>query len=461
MVMSASAVRDLVGDDLAVKLRTQRTRMDGWDKWLTGDNPVERLAHQDPNATRNQLVELSRTPMLRQIVEQLAQQLVLASVVSPSATEQDVGRLWAPWDANGCPTRQSALYEAMIGYGRAYALTLPGEAPVPDPSATLRLREDRALIRFLSPRNLLVIESSDPFDEWPTMALWEIPQAADASRYRLIEPEGQHFLGRDEAGRLEYAEFRPWGVGVTPVVTYSNHLDLEGRSAGEVERNETVARRYDKTVHDRLLIQHNNSWRVKTATGLDDPGTTEEKDRLKAQLRHDDVLTGGEGVQFGSLPETTLDSTLKAAEADQETLSAMAQVTIWSLNSSKLINLSADALAEARSLNRLKTQALQRSAGRSHANLLRLAAHIEGRAEDAARFDMSMEWENVEAQALSAIADGLSKLQNLGVPNHFLWELIPGVSSGKLAQWRRYAEEHPSDAQVLADVLGRQITTTA
>ena len=74
---------------------------------------------------------------------------------------------------------------------------------------------------------------------------------------------------------------------------------------------------------------------------------------------------------------------------------------------------------------------------------------------------MSMEWENVEAQALSAIADGLSKLRNLGVPNHFLWELIPGVSSGKLAQWRLYAEEHPSDAQVLADVLGRQITTTA
>ena len=458
MVMSKAAALELAQDELIPQIGTQRTALSRFDAWLRGDNPTERRAHQDPNAARTQLASLARTPMLRQIVEQLAQQLVLGGVTSPS---DPVGssRLWGPWDINGCPTRQGALYEAMIGYGAAYALVLPGESP-DDATRPLSVRQDRALIRFLSPRDMLVIESSDPFDEWPMYGLWRIPQTGRQPLYRLIEPEGQHLLGWED-GRLHYIEAREWGIGVTPIITYSNHRDLEGRSIGEVERNETVARRYDKTVQDRLLIQHNNSWRVRTATGLDDPGSPEEKDRLKAQFRHDDVLTGGEGVKFGSLPETTLDSTLKAAEADQETLSAMAQVTIWSLNSSKLINLSADALAEARSLNRLKTQALQRSAGRSHANLLRLAAHIEGRTEDAARFDLVMEWENVEAQALSAIADALVKLEKLGIPREHLWEMIPGVATGKVEQWKQTALASPSDAQLLAAALSRQVTTQA
>lgn len=457
--MRPSDVVELVRDDLLPKFDAERHELDQIDRWLTGNNPVDRPAHTDPNAMKSSLRSLARTPMLRQIVEQLAQQLVLESVSVTSGDDAAARRMWSPWENNGLPTRQGALYEAAIGYGSAYGLVLPGITP-DGRDRVLSPRQDAALATFLSPRQMYVVPSSDPFDEWPMYGLWRIPQSGRSAVYRLIEAEGQHFLSESE-GKLEYIEFRPWqGLDVTPIITYQNHGNLAGESAGEVKRNEIVAKRYDKTTHDRLLIQHNNSWRILAATGLDDPGSADEQERLKAKLRHDDVLLGGDGVDYKTLPETTLDSILKAAEADQETLSAMAQVTIWSLNSSKLINLSADALTEARSLNRMKIMALQRSMGRSHANLMRLAAFIEGRDQDAANFSLVMEWENVEAQALSGIADALSKLKDLDIPLEALWEMIPGVSKRKIDQWKTWAAANPSRDQVLAQVLARQAGTT-
>lgn len=454
--MTPDDVIELLRDDLLPKFDTERNDLDEIDKWLTGDNPIDRAGHEDPNGRKSELRSLARTPMLRQIVEQLAQQLVLESVSVISGDEESARRLWAPYENNGLPSRQGALYEAAIGYGHAYGLALPGVAP-DGKMKNLAPGSDAALITFLSPRQMYVVPSTDPFDEWPMFGLWRIPQAGGIALYRLIDNEGQHFLSLDRDGKLRYLEKREWGnLDVTPIITYQNHPDLEGGSVGEVRRNEIVARRYDKTVHDRLLIQHNNSWRILAATGLEDPGSTDEQDRLKARLRHDDVLLGGEGVDYKTLPETTLDSILKAAEADQETLSAMAQVTIWSLNSSKLINLSADALTEARSLNRMKVMALQRSMGRSHANLMRLAAFIEGREQDAADFSMVMEWENVEAQALSGIADALSKLKDLDIPIEALWEMIPGVSRRKIEQWKSWAKDNPSRDQVIAQILARQ-----
>ena len=454
--MRPSDVIDLLRDDLIPKFDAELTDLDEIDEWLSGNNPIERPAHTDPNSKRSSLRELSRTPMLRQIVEQLAQQLVLESVSLTSGDDIAARRIWAPFENNGLRSRQGALYEATVGYGYAYSLALPGVTPNGG-AKILTPTPDAALITFLSPRQLFVVPSSDPFDEWPMFGLWRIPQAGGSTMYRLFDNEGQHFVSADKAGKLTYIEFRPWGgLDVTPIITYQNHGNLEGESVGEVRRNEIVARRYDATVHDRLLIQHNNSWRILAATGLDDPGSVDEQDRLKARFRHDDVLIGGEGVDFKTLPETTLDSILRAAEADQETLSAMAQVTIWSLNSSKLINLSADALTEARSLNRMKVMALQRSLGRSHANLMRLAAFIEGREEDAANFSLVLEWENVEAQALSGVADALSKLKDLGVPMDALWEMIPGVSRRKVEAWKVWSRQNPTRDQVIASMLARQ-----
>jgi hypothetical protein len=134
---------------------------------------------------------------------------------------------------------------------------------------------------------------------------------------------------------------------------------------------------------------------------------------------------------------------------------------VWALNGGQLVNLSADALTEARSMSRLKVQSKQRAMGRSAAQNLRLAAHIEGRADDAADFSLRMQWADIEARSMAQAADALGKIATqLGVPVQMLWELIPGVTKTKVEEWREYAADHPSDTARLADALERQSTPT-
>lgn len=442
--MKASEVIELVGDKLIPAARSERERLDEIDKWLT-ENPIEafRRAHAKPDPEKDALAQLSHTPILRLVVEETAQQMDLESVNSPG---RDTGALWAPWERNGMPSRQPALWGASLGYGYAYSTALPGVVA----GATA------AALRCYSPRDLFAVYGDVVEDEYPLYALRTISQGRTTA-YRFVDEEAVHFLARTESGALEYIEERVHDVGVTPVVRWANGMDLEGRTPGEVDRHKDDAKRLSKTLHDRLLIQHHNSWRILTATGLEDPGTDDERERQKIALRNNDILTGDEGVEFSTLPETTLDSILKAAEADRDTIAAMSQTPVWALNGGQLVNLSADALSEARSMSRLKVQQKQRGMGRSAAQLLRLAAHIEGRDEDAADFNMRAVWADVEARSLSQAADALGKIAlQLKVPVEKLWDLIPGISRATADEWRKYAEEHPGADVRMAAALERQ-----
>jgi len=136
----------------------------------------------------------------------------------------------------------------------------------------------------------------------------------------------------------------------------------------------------------------------------------------------------------------------------------MSQTPVWALNGGQLVNLSADALAEARSTSRLKVQDKQRNMGRPLAQNFRLAAHIEGRAEDAADFSLKAQWADLESRSMSQGADALGKIATqLQVPVEKLWDMIPGVSKSTADEWREWRESHPTDAQALAGALDRTV----
>ena len=440
-------VLSLLGDQLIPQARTERTKLDDIDAWLSKDNPVEMFQrmHTD-DAEKKELSRLSYSPLLRLIVEECAQQMVLGGVMSPG---RETAALWAPWERNGMPSRQGALWRASIGYGLAYTVTMPGQVPGE--------RGDRAAIRAYSPRDLYVVYGDVVEDEWPLYGLRTIGAGSAGTHYRLIDDEVVHYVARDDSGALRYIEQRAHDVGVPPIVRWSNGMDLEGRTPGEVEKHKVVAHRYVKTTFDRLLIQHHNSWRVKTATGLEDPGSPEEQERQKALLRHEDILTGGEGVAFGSLPETTLDGIIRAGDTDRDTLAALAQIPVWTLNGGQLVNLAADALSEARSASRQKVDEKKRGMNRSIAQNLRIAAFIEGRQEDAEDYGITGQWEDIESRSLSQAADALGKIASqLKVPPALLLDMVPGLSKTQADEWRRYMRENPSPEERMADALERQ-----
>lgn len=448
--MRPESVIALVGDSLLPQADRQRQRCESTDTlmradseqtWYTATRPDD-----DRKKVKEQLRRLSGTPLLRLIVEETAQHMVADGVISDAG--RDTRPMWGAFERNGFPSKQGGLYTAALTYGEAYVLALPGRAPTVD--------GDAAVLSMFSPRSLLVAWGDEADDEWPMYALRTIPQG-ETTAYRLIDGEAVHYLARNERGRIEYIEARQHRLGVCPVVRYAPNADIDGRSLGEPDRFKVVAQRHTKSVHDRLMAQHYNSWKVRYATGLEEPGSAAEDQRQKAALSNPDILTGGQGVTFGTLPETSLDGLLRAEDADLNTLAAVAQKPVWSLAGGQLVNLSADAIAEARSTERLKTQAFQRTLGRAHTQLLRMASYIEGRSEDAADFGLHVTWQDTEARSLSQAADALGKIATqLQVPPALLWDMIPGVTPTMAREWQAWAEEHPSVDEVLAAHLSSQ-----
>lgn len=433
MVMRQTAVVELATEVLIPKHTTERQALDVVDCWYRW-NPEKVTIPQTASNEHKGLRDLSETPWLNLVVTTMAQQLMAEAVRSAKAADGDaVARIWEPWQRNRMAAKQKPLHRAALAYGQAFTKVLPGDTG--------------AVIKGVSPRNMTAVYQDPADDEYPMYTL-----ELQGSHYVVMDEEAEYTLGM-ENGKLTFIEHKIHDVGVTPVVRYANQLDLEGRTPGEVEPYIPMAKRINKTSYDRLLTQHFNSWKVRTATKMDAPATEEEANRLKLLLRQSDILTGEGEVEFGTLDETPLEGFIAAWESDIQALAAVSQTPSHSLTG-QLVNLSGDALVEARSMLDLKAGERKVSFGDSHCQSLRLAAHIEGREDDAADFTLSMQWADLESRSMAQAADALGKMATmLGVPVEKLWDRIPGVTPEVAEEWLKFRRANPTPESQLADAL--------
>lgn len=433
--MKRSDVLELANEVLIPGWQQQRRTLDVIDKWHRWE--PDALRDKIPNYATSEhrnLAKISETPFLSLVVTTVAQQLVAETFRSARGVEMD--RVIAPWLRNRMHSRQRAVYRGALAYGYSYATAMPGDSG--------------AVIRGRSPRDLYAVYGDVVEDEYPMYYL-----LVKGGHKYVVDEEAVYILG-DDNGRVEYIEDRRHNAGVAPAVRYSNQIDLEGRTPGEVEPYVQVAARIDKTTYDRMVNQHFNSWKVRTATGLDMPTDPAERERVKLLLRQGDILTGEEGVQFGTLDETSSDSLIKATDEDVKLLAVVTQTPVHALTGD-LVNLSADAIAESRAMADLKVNERKVGFGDSNEQLLRLAAHIEGRAEDAADFSLRTDWADLQSRSMSQAADALGKMATmLKIPVELLWDRIPTVTPEIAKSWREYKEAHPSAEEQLAAALNEQ-----
>lgn len=429
VVLSQKDAVALVKDELYPLWQSERDRLELLDQWLRGEHDMFKLPH-DATEDAKRLIELARTPLLGLSVTTIAQAMAVDSYRSPSG--KDTARAWRRWRANRLDSGQIALYKAALGYGSAYVVGLPGVDRDGEPLASLR---------GVSPKRMIAVYADPVWDEWPVYAL-EVQTSGKSSRMlTLYEDDVLHRIGwaNDE---LEYIDWQPHNAGVCPVVRYAQ-VDLDGRHDGEVRPFTNVAARVEKTIYDRLLIQHNNSWRVITAAGMKKPeGSEADARKAKLQLRQDSILIAEDpDTKFSSLPETQLNGIIEATKQDIETLSAVTQTPTHNLTG-QMINLSAEALAAARAPLTQKVAERQRTFGDAHEQALRLAAHIDGDAEGATDYEARITWQDMEIRSLSQAADALGKIaQMLGVPVEGLWGKIPNVTKSDTDEWKRMRDE--------------------
>jgi hypothetical protein len=290
---------------------------------------------------------------------------------------------------------------------------------------------------------MLAVYAEPESDDWPMFAMRVIPQGDAGWALRVYDEEFVYFLNMDTSGNANYIEFRKHGAGVCPVVRYTNALDLDGRAPGEVEPLIPLAGRINKTAYDRLLVQHFNSWKVRTIAGMAEFADNEEQaNRQKLKLMQDDILVAEDpDTKFGTLDETPLDGFINAYGSDVEDLAGLGQIPVTALRAGKVANLSADAIAELRSGLTQKSFERQVSFGKSHAQSLRLAAALEGDADSANDVMARVTWQDMGIRSMSQAADALGKFsQMLGVPPQALWPRIPGVTKTDVDEWKNLAE---------------------
>lgn len=435
MVMRKSAVVELARDLLIPEWQAERNRLDLIDMWHRW-NPEHVAVPPHASKEHKDLRDLAETPWLSLVVTSVAQQLQAELIRSTQV--EDVASIWGPWLRNRMPSRQRAIHRAALVYGYSYTTCMPGDLG--------------AVIRGRSPRDLFALYEDPVVDEYPQSFI-----IVNGNTYTVVDEEAVYTLQMTQgnsassgSSKLEYVTHEVHGVGVAPAIRYSNQIDLEGRTPGEVEPYVQTAKRINKTAYDRMLTQHFNSWKVRYATGLDMPDSEQERESLKLKLRQNDILTGEEGVEFGSLDETPMEGFIKAEKSDIEALAAVSQTPAYALTG-QLINLSADAIAEARSMLNLKANERKIGFGDSHAQTLRLAAFIEGRERDAADFTLSMQWADLESRSMTQAADALGKLSTmLGIPPEKLWDRIPTVTAEEAKSWLEYKQNNPNADAMLA-----------
>ncbi len=447
MTLSQTDIVELTTDTLLPAFLAERRRLDTIDLWY-------RWAHEDlviPNgATREMkaLLQLARTPWLGLVVTGVAQSMYVDGYRTPEA--KDDAAPWMLFRRNGLQSRQSAIHRAMLAYGRSYGTSLPGKDPVTD--------EDTVVMRGYSPRNMLAFWGDPVVDEYPMYSIRGIAQG-DHWLLEVLDGDAKYHLTTEvpsgSGEQVRYLDDQIHDAGVCPVVQFSNLLDLEGRTDGEVEPLIPLAKRIDKTAYDRLLIQHFNSYKVRWATGLSQP-EDDEAANLRLRLRQDDLLINeSPDGAFGTLPETTMDGILKAYETDIKTLAAASQTSVYALTGD-MINVNAEGLAAARAEADAKLSERKMSAGGTWDKWLRLSSYLNGDDASANDFLAEVTWADTSTRSLAAAADALGKIATqLQVPPRALWTLIPGVSKTMADEWKQMAEEDDPIAQFSA-TLDRQ-----
>ncbi|QOP66481.1 portal protein [Mycobacterium phage MiniMac] len=439
--ISDGEVKKFIENVLWPEFVKKREGLDKIAKWARGDQPDYLI--QNANAEKRALLKLAKTPWLGLVVTHFTQALFVDGYRAEGAKENASGP-WQTWNANNMQSRQIGIHRAALTYGYAFARVLPG---------TALDGANQAEIRGVSPRRLLALYEDHVNDEYPKYALelannGKYVRLYDENHYwELKMPHPGQFRNEDTPKKYRH------GVGVCPFVRYLNMQDLDGFTMGEVEYLIPVASKIDKTDYDRLLAQHYNSWKVKTATGIDDldgDATEEDQARAKLILAHDDILMhGNEQARFGTLPETSLDGFIAAHVQDVEILATNAQVPVWVLNGS-LANLSGDALTAATKSTIQKLYERQITFGSAHNQLLRLAAHVEGDKAGARDFTASVSWQDTSVRSLAQAVDAYGKAATmLGMPKEFLWGLIPGITKTDVEQMRQHFNDDDDMTQML------------
>ena len=317
------------------------------------------------------LIRRAKVNILPLVVTVPAQNLFVDGY-RPERSDENA-KAWAYWQANRMDRGQHGLHRAVVKYGLAYVVGLPGKLG----------DEQMPVITPKSPRRLTAAYNDPVEDEWPVYAIEvKIENIApgkkqrvvllydDQSRYRLTGNVDSRILSLDDGDDAVMEH----GLGVCPVVRYRGGDDLDGDDfvRGEVEPLFDLQDQLNMTTFNLLMAQHYGAFRQRYVAGM---VATDENGNPKAPFEANvDKLWVAEDAdtRFGEFSQTDLSGYLSSQEAQKRDIATLSQVPPNNLLG-QMANLSAEALNAARDGLNSKVAELKSVLGESHEQTMRLA----------------------------------------------------------------------------------------
>jgi len=152
--------------------------------------------------------------------------------------------------------------------------------------------------------------------------------------------------------------------------------------------------------------------------------------------------------KFGAFPGDPLTGYLASVQQDIESLASITQTPAYYFPTAKLVNLSADAIKAAEAGLVCKIGDRAEFIGETWTDVMRLALGLVGD-PGATMQDAEVIWKDFETRSQAQLADALTKLATIGIPQEALWALF-GATPQQIADWKAMrAAEPPPPAPVI------------
>lgn len=429
---------------------SERTRLARLEQWGTGLQPEVKPLKR--NTERAVLQKMARTGWIPLGISTFAQQMIVDGYRKQGETKN--AETWNSWLRNKMNMQQLAINRATMVYGYSFVRVTDGSVVESDVEHSRPTKKSMAVMRAMSPMDVFAIYEDPYYDEYPIYVLEKRPNGS----YRWWLPEGDYIPLKFEKNKWVAEKQVSTTYGVPPFVRYFNQIDLRGRCWGDVEPVIDLAARIDKTAFDRLMVQHFNSFKVRWATGLEQADTPEGVEQDKIRIGNEDILIASDiQAKFGTLDETQMGSFIEAYKSDLETFAAIMQLPPNLMG--QVVNVTGDALDGARRQTYQRLFEKQTVYGEAHAQVMRLAALIEGREDEAEDFTARVTWQDVEVRSLAQFADAWGKMvTQLGIPKQVVWSKIPGIEQSETEAWEKIVLDDDPLNKFLRDVVGKTST---
>ena len=445
-----------IARDLWTRQLTEQPRFDKFAEYFAGRRGIPDV---EPGASEElkELARISVKNVLPMIIESFNSNLSVTGYRTKDNAEQDAG--WEWWQQQRLDARQDEVHRPCLKYGVSYLRILP------ELDEEIGRVVGQATPR--SPRQLFTMYENPEADRWPVYALdqWVEATSSGSSTRRalLIDDEASYpmDLGNVPIGQVvgdpnqaiprmpitvrQIDEPMPHDRGHCPVVRFINERDPEQMLTGEIEPLIVPQRALNAANFDRLSLARFGAYPQKVIIGW--TGKTREE-TLRAAASRVWAFEDGD-VKAQTLQPGSIGPYNELIEEMIEHIATVAQVPVANVTG-KMVNLSAEALAAANSIQQRKIVGKRDSLGESWEQAIAEGAAISG-----IKTDPSAEviWRNTDVQPYATVIDGIVKLQSAGIPIEVLVQDVPGWTQQQIQQARNAIASGEDVQQMISSIL--------